>query len=113
MTAPASSSCNPKQAQLCVQVKGLSWPAKQGPHTTLLGPVNNLGKFRWYYGFFSRMDRCFDLRCVKVNHLLEAIAIGRLDNLSIDLLDSQKQKSLIAKCIRKAEPLTTDSIMED
>lgn len=89
-----------------VQVKGLNWPAKQGPHTTLLGPVNNLGKFRWYYGFFSSFDRYFDLRCVKVNHLFEVIAIGKLDNLSIDAFDSEKQKSrVIAKCIRNAEIL--------
>jgi len=87
-----------------IQVKGLNWPAKQGPHTTLLGPVNNLGKFRWYYGFFSSMDRCLNLRCVKINHLLEVIAIGKLDNLSVEVCQKQKSR-LIAECIRKVQSL--------
>ena len=89
-----------------VQVKGLDWPAVLGPHTTLLGPVNNHGYFRWYYSFSSCMDRCLELRCFKVNHLLGAIAIGKLDNLSIDTCKTERQRSrLIAKCIREAEPL--------
>lgn len=89
-----------------IQVKGLDWPAVLGPRTTLLGPVNNHGKFRWYYSLSTYMDRYFELRCFKVNHLLETIATGRLDNLSIDAFNAEKQRSrLIAKCIRKAEPL--------
>ena len=43
---------------------------------------------------------------LQVNHLLGAIAIGKLDNLSIDTCKTERQRSqLIAKCIRKAEPL--------
>lgn len=89
-----------------VQVKGLKWPLKQGAYTTLLGPVNNLGEFRWYYGFLSREDGNYDLRCIKVNSLLQMVAVGRLDNFSIAPANSEKQKSqLIAKCIRNAQPL--------
>ncbi len=89
-----------------VQVKGLNWPLRQGAYTSLLGPVNNLGKFRWYYGFFSREDGNYDLRCVKVNGYLQMVAAGKLDNLSIVSANPEKQKSrLIAKCIRNAKPL--------
>lgn len=88
-----------------IKVKGLNWPLRQGPYATLLGPINNLGKFRWYYGFFSREDGGYDLRCIKFDSFSQMTAFGKLDNLPVDILNSEKQKSrMIAKCIRNAQP---------
>jgi hypothetical protein len=95
-----------------IKVNGLNWPLRLGPYATLLGPANNLGSFRWYYGFFSREDENYDLKCFKLDGFSRMIAFGKLDNLSIDILNSEKQKSqTIAKCIRNAQPFQQKAIV--
>lgn len=54
--------------QTQVKVQGLKWPLTLGPYK-LMGPVNNLGAWRWY-------ERQFEegmTQRIKVNHLLKAI----------------------------------------
>ena len=95
-----------------VRVKGANWP-KTSAHGFLLGPVNNLGRFRWYYNFWPCLDQGFGLTCSKVNSFLGVVAVGRirLSEGSAEGFESQESRlidkctsRLIAKCIRKARP---------
>jgi len=55
-----------------VNVQGFDWPPILGPYK-LMGPVNNLGSWRWY-------ERQFDgiTQRVKVDHLLRPIDLKGL-----------------------------------
>ena len=96
-----------------VRVKGANWP-KTSARGFLLGPVNNLGRFRWYYNFWPCLDQGFGLTCSKVDSSLRLVAVGRicLSEGSAEGFESQESRlidkcisRLIAKCIREARPL--------
>ncbi len=91
-----------------VSVKGLHWPPKLSfiSYSELLGPRNNLGRFRWYFKFRYYLDQSCSLICFKVDSHLKVIAVGRAyyDHLLPADFESQRFQ-LIAKCIRGARPL--------
>ena len=90
-----------------VNVKGLHWPPKLSfiPYSELLGPRNNLGRFRWYFKFRPYLDQSCSLTCFKVDGHLKVIAVGRAYYDRFLPADFESQRShLIAKCIREARP---------
>lgn len=89
-----------------VQVQGLNWPARL-PGYDLLGPVNNLGKFRWYcktyyYVGESGLER-LGFKCIKIDNYLRPVSVGDIEDLP-QCLSSVQHHRAIAKCIRKARP---------
>lgn len=86
------------------QVQGLPWPAKLYGYS-LLGPVNNLGKFRWYCKTCCFLEESntqrLNLSCVKVDNQLQPIAIGEIYGILGSLSQVESQR-VIAKCIRRA-----------
>jgi hypothetical protein len=91
--------------KLEVQVKGLNWPKMDASRGFLLGPANNLGRFRWYYKFWPCLDQDFGLTCSKVDGSFGIVSVGRICHLRVSAADLESQRSrLIAKCIREARP---------
>lgn len=85
-------------------IKGLDWPGNLYSYQ-LLGPINKLGKFRWYYAFATRDPGVeYSISCVKVNHHLMPIASGGLV-LHASELDHRSKVRAIAECCRNANPL--------
>jgi hypothetical protein len=92
-----------------VTVKGLNWPLELNflRYSKLLGPYNNLGRFRWYCEFEPGLSESCLLSCFKVDSFLRVIAVGRLRHSCVSPADFESQKArLIAKCIREAKPIT-------
>lgn len=88
-----------------IQAEGFNWPKMNAGRGFLLGPANNLGRFRWYYKFWPFLGQDGGLTCSKVDSSFRLIAVNRIDYLCVSPADFQNQKPrLIAKCIRGARP---------
>jgi hypothetical protein len=91
-----------------ITVKGLNWPRRLDLpfRSDLLGPWNNLGRFRWYYECHLYLGESYSLTCYKVDSFLKVVALGKLRHSCASPADFLSQKSrLIAKCIREARPI--------
>jgi hypothetical protein len=87
------------------QVNGFNWPRMIAGRGFLLGPANNLGRFRWYSKFWPFLGQGGGLTCSKVDSSFRLIAVNKIDYLCVSPADFQGQRlRLIAKCIREAGP---------
>lgn len=100
-----------KEFQFFVRVRGLDWPATIDSLGRLLGWSDNSSDFRWYYRVFPVSEKFCHLRCVKVNHFLQVVALVGLRNLPSDVFVSRElldaKHRFILDCIKKAQPLAT------